>query len=480
MQKLFNERKNNMIIQTGQNKLCHIQRLAELLVYLYALECVFGASGRMFSIGGVSIRMILFTLAFVATAPFVIQKRKELLRNPSVIITLIFGAAVVVSAIIGIFNNNRIGFIWADISGFLAFALLPGMFAVIDNGKKVNKLLNVIYYASFAVAVVTAVFHFGLAWMDDATINHINKWINERSLGGFALLATHIYRVYFRSQIFLQFSLLIGVWKLWGTKSKKRRFVLALCEGVMMFALIISYTRGFWVGVAAAAAAALFLEWKNWKKLVRTALMVLVVFVAFTGVSTMCYRQPYVFVEIVNRFSPNLIVLGPEIEDGPGGFTEDDTSDETDTEDDFDIIDEANENAVNMRKETLKALNKKIAEHPIVGSGLGTNLDGVRKDGKTEYMYLDILMKMGLAGLLVFLITYFMMPAVHVIRRLKCFSKTLQWQDNRVRNSFIVAGYFGVAVTSAFNPFLTSPMGVFMLITASLCVLQEESIFKRD
>ena len=452
------------------------------------VECVFGGSGRLLAIGGISIRMIFFALAFIATLPFVWIKKNELIRNPGIIAVVIFGIAVLFSTVLGLINGNAFGFVRADVTSFLTIALLPGMVAVLDNRKKLHTLLDVVFYASVAVAAVTTILHIGLAWMDDKTIHAVNDWINARSLGGFAMLATHINRVYFRAQIFLQFSILIGVWKIWATKSIVKRVVLFLCEGIMLFAVIASYTRSFWIGFAISAVIALVLEWRNWKKLIAVASIAAVLMLSIAGISTVCYGQPYVFVEIVNRFDSDLIVLSadetvptevPGVETVPG--TTGEATEPVETEpvtaptEEIDIVEKANTDAVNMRKDSLAALSKNIAEHPILGCGLGTNLDGVREDGKTEYMYQDIMMKMGLIGLVLFLVAYFISSVTHIIRRLKFLTKEISWEDSMVLNSFIVSGYIGVAITSAFNPFLTTPMGILALIITNLSVLQNNS-----
>ncbi len=467
-------------------KLHRMKWIAEILVYLFAAECVFGGSGRLLSIGGISIRMILFALAFAATAPFVWMKKNELIRNPGIIAVAVFGIVVVFSTVLGLINGNAFGFIRADVTSFLTLALLPGMIAVIDSKKKLHTLLNVVFYAAVAVAAVTTALHIGLAWMDDKTINAVNDWINARSLGGFAMLATHINRVYFRAQIFLQFSILIGVWKIWAVKSIVKRVVLFLCEGIMLFAVIASYTRSFWIGFAISAIIALILEWRNWKKLISVAMIACTLMLGIAGFSTVCYGQPYVFVEIINRFDSNLIVLSvdetiptevPGVETIPGTIGE--TTEPVETEpvvgpaptEEIDIVEKANTDAVNMRKDSLAALNKNIAEHPVLGSGLGTNLDGVREDGKTEYMYQDIVMKMGLIGLVLFIVAYFIPSAIHIFRRLKLFNQELDWNHSMVLTSFLVSGYIGVAVTSSFNPFLTTPMGILMLIITNLSAL---------
>ncbi|MDO4174252.1 MAG: hypothetical protein Q4D42_05765 [Eubacteriales bacterium] len=463
------------------NQLEKKQWIAEWLLYIFAAECVFGGSGRWLCIGSLSIRILLFALCFLATLPFVFLKRKQLLRNPCIVITIVFAIVVFVCLCIGIRNGNAFGFIWADASSFLALSLLPGMFAVIDKKEKLMRLLNIIFYTSVCVAAVTMILHIGLAFMSDAATIAINDWINDRNLGGFTMLATGLNRVYFRAQIFLQFSAFYGAWKIWVSSKRRDRIALFICEGVMLFAIVVSYTRGFWIGLVCAAVIVLVLEWKHWKKLFCTAGISLIIVAILSGISTLCYGQPYLFIEIVNRFDSNLIVLSADDEEKvaiPAPAPEQPLpeneapvkANEECTEEEIDRVAAANEIAVNLRKDSLAAMHEKILQHLVIGNGLGTNLDGVRTDGKTEYMYQDILMKMGVIGLIAFLATYFLYPLLHIVMRLKNSRKLIDVQNEIVRNSFLVAGYLSVAVTSAFNPFLSTPMGILMLGVVNLAV----------
>jgi hypothetical protein len=45
-----------------------------------------------------------------------------------------------------------------------------------------------------------------------------------------------------------------------------------------------------------------------------------------------------------------------------------------------------------------------------------------------------------------------------------------QWRDPRIRNRFLTAAYLGVALTSWFNPFLTNPMGISLLMLTATAV----------
>lgn len=427
--------------------------LAEALLYVFAAECVFGGSGRWLAAGALSVRIALFILCFFASLPFVLADWRRLLRRPFFILLAAFGAAVLLSAGLGLAGGNAPAFVWADVSGFLTLALLPGIYVLIDSRRKLARLLDVVFYASVFVGAATLALHLSLAFMDGAATNAVNDWINDRSLGGLAMLPTRLNRVYFRAQIFLQFSLVYGVWKM-KDLPRRGQLLVCLCEGVMLFAAIASYTRGFWAGLAVSAAVLLVLEHRDWKRLTVAAGASLAVACVFFAGSILCYGKPYVLMEIVNRFDKSLTVSGLPGEDGPAHAPE---ATPTPPPEEEDIVAAANEAAVNLRADSLAALKEKIARRPLLGSGLGANLDGVREDGKTEYMYQDITMKMGVLGLLVFLSVYFLPPARFLLDWLKGKGR------GGGRSGYLTAGYIGVAATSALNPFLTTPMGILML-----------------
>lgn len=463
------------------------QWLAESMIYIFAAECVFGGSGRWLCFGSLSIRILLFLICFAVTLPYVIWKRKELWKNPFILVTIIFGLMVLVSAFIGIRNGNAVSFVWADISGFLTFALLPGMTAVIDTDKKLIRLLDVIFGASLLVAVITIGFHFALPFMSGEAVIAVNDWINAKNLGGFAMLVTGINRIYLRAQIFLQFSIIYGVWKQENITNKIQKVVIYIAEAIMLLADIISYTRGFWIGLAFSVLLVVILEHKYWKKLLHSAVMILAVFLIGAGISWACYGHPYLFVEVVNRFDSNLIVLSADKDSGEeqtmeggtevqiNGFENSGTDADSagnSLNENAQYVESVNEDAVAMRSNTLTIMHQNIAQRPILGWGLGKNLDGVREDGKTEYMYQDMMMKMGGLGLVLFLAAYFSSSAVHLIRRMKKIRWKLDWNHVLVRNTFLTAAFLGVAVTSAFNPFLTCPMGILMVSVVNLAVYE--------
>ena len=152
--------------------------------------------------------------------------------------------------------------------------------------------------------------------------------------------------------------------------------------------------------------------------------------------------------EIAKRFDPNLVVLSDK--------------DKIDVEyfyKEFGINAEENIDAIRIRKESLKMLKERISEKPLLGHGLGSNLDGIREDGRAEYMYLDIFMKMGIGGLLSFVCLCLWAPGAYLLRGRRK-------EPLPESAGFVMAGLLGLCLTSVFNPYLSTPMGLLMLSIA--------------
>ena len=442
-----------------------ISKIAEIFIMIFVAECTLGSSGRWLEIGSLSIRIILFIFAFVFSLFVVIAKFKETFLNFQILSVLCFGLWLVFCIFLGFKNGNSLGFIVSDITTFMTLALFPGFMAVMCNAKAINRCVNTVFYAACLLSVCVLVLHFVMSVADNSFIVNINVLLNKHHLGGFAELSTGIQRIYLRSEIFLQVAIVYGVWLFITAKGKKKWLIALLC-GCLLFAEIISYTRGFFLGLAAAAVILLVFGIKYFKHYLKIVACMLACFFAFSVGSAFLYGGPFVAVEFVNRFNPDLIVI--------------DTSDNSDlshTEGDNSASEE-DLKAANVRKESLLALKKEIAERPLLGHGLGKNLDDVRNDGRTEYMYLDIILKTGIIGFMLFLVAFFGFIAVQINFYLKQKKKGIliqSYENATVRNLFLTTAYLSVAVTSFFNPFLNNPMGIMLLMLTAAAVYEEKT-----
>ena len=451
------------------------KRLAQLTVYLFIAECTLGSSGRWLEVGTLSIRMILFAITFLATLPFVFQKIRKLARNPQVIVTVIYGVYLLVCAGIGLRRGNNVSFIWSDLTTMMTLALVPGFLAVLSEKEAINRAIDVIYWCAVVLAVLTVAMHLSFSVISEDVFNTIYDFITGRHLGGIAAMQTGMHRVYMRGQVFLQVAIVYGVWKV-GVTSGKKRIWLHIANGLLLSGCILSYTRGFWMGLAASAVLLLFMGVKHWGRFLSSAVKMVAVFLVFLALSSICYRGPVVLVEVVNRFNPDLIVWN--VSDDQTLTTPSkkpsSSNDKTDKNDKNDSeISENDQDAVDMREMTLQLARKRIKIHPYIGNGLGENLDEIRSEGRIEYMYIDQVVKTGYLGAALFFLTFFGFVAVQIydgIKRRRAGITEQGWEAPAMRNRFLTAAYLGVAVTSYFNPFLNNPMGITMLLVTSTAV----------
>lgn len=422
--------------------------------------------------------MILFALCFLATLPAVFSNIKKLAKNWQVIITVLFGLHLIVCAVIGIKTGNQLSFIVSDITTFMALALVPGFLATMCNKRAINRAIDVVFWVAVGLAAIGVILHFIDAFADESVMLVINKWLNRKSLGGMAAMQTGIHRIYMKSQMFIQVAIVYGVWKL-GKEDAKGKKAIIVAEGLLFTGCVLTYTRGFWLGLMASAGLLLIMGIKYWSKFLKVAGSMLAVFMCFVVISSVCYRGLYVPIEIVNRFNPDLLVSSDFAEDNVSSKGDKDKGKNNgkDKDKNKNEIDESNIEARDLRAKTLSMLKKRISKHPIIGSGLGENLDSIRDDGRTEYMYLDITMKTGVIGTVLFVLTFFGFIIVQIfysLKRKKMKLPSPEWEDAEVRNRFLTAAYLGIAVTSCFNPFMNNPMGITLLMLTAAAMYDGE------
>ena len=461
--------------KTDFYQLC--DRLSVGAIAVFALECVLGSSGRWLSFGSISIRMVLFAICFVLTLPAVFRQLRALTRTPCVIFALLFGAYLVIAAVIGFRRGNALHFIKSDVTTYMALALLPGFLATVCTENRLKFMSDTVFYGTFALGLITTFMHFFFAFSGDWQIYTINNWLNDHSLGGLATMATGLQRIYMRSQIFLQVGLLLGLQKIWCEKGGKRWLLIA-AEAIIAYGCLMTYTRGFWLGFVLSACFLLVLYPKQWKRYLSTLGLTAVLLVGLFLLSWLSYGKPVAAVEIVNRFDPDLIngaVFLPNASGDPSDSTATEETTEP-TDPDADLL------AVQVRKETLRLINLKIGQHPVFGNGLGTSLDEIRQDGNVEYTYLGVLMELGIVGLLLFCSVFFL-PLVPLIKhRIRWLTegREIPWDSPQMRCTALLAAYLGVAFTSWLNPFLTNPMGILLVLLITTASQQEQTLIKKS
>ncbi len=451
-----------------------LRSVATALLAAVVLECTIGSSGRLLVIGGVSLRMFLLFGLLLAVAPFAWRERRSLVEQPFVRVVGLFFAVLAVAAAWGLRLGNAHSFVVNDLTTFAMLLTVPGVMALHLSRRELSRLAVILFWGSVALAVGTTV-----VWVLITTaaidVNAANRWINERTLGGIAL-GDGVYRVYFRSHVLLIPALALGVWR-GATDGRLRRTFLA-ATGLILVAELLSFTRSIWVGSVVAMLVLVILGRSRLPRLA-TSMAVALCFFVLAGVALVVI-EPRLSAQTVGRLNPGLVVglpsspptqaaptpSRPSIAPTPTPTpTSPAPTPSPTTGDAVSDTNPADARAVRVRSETLRLHRERIAERPMTGWGLGANLDSIRDDGRTEYMYWDMLMKLGALGFLVFLAVWAWIPGT-------VFLRTLRSGEVPPASIPLSAAIAGIAVTSYFNPFLNSPLGLVVLLVAAaaLCV----------
>lgn len=104
-----------------------------------------------------------------------------------------------------------------------------------------------------------------------------------------------------------------------------------------------------------------------------------------------------------------------------------------------------------IREMTTREMKEYIRSEPVLGHGLGKALT-CREDGYTEYFFLDVLVKTGIIGLILYLL-----PVLWMLVRL--IKKGLSKPDKLILGSWlaVLLGFMGF---SYYNPYMNASLGV--------------------
>ena len=229
--------------------------------------------------------------------------------------------------------------------------------------------------------------------------------------------------------------------------------------------LIISFSRSIWLGLGIVLILILLYlivkEKFNIKKISKLAFIIVIVVILELGAITL----------IVNIKLPNLGGGGVSI----ASLVKDRLSD----------TDEA---ALISRYELLKPLTNKFLENPIIGHGFGTKVSFISSDPRTkdinggvyttyafEWGYLDILVKIGLLGLLSIL--YFIYKIIRVG------VNSVKNTNDKYRYSIglsLIFSILALLIVHTTTPYINHPLGIFLLVIAApiFHVINKESTDK--
>lgn len=442
-----------------------MKRLEYGLYFILADLILGGKSGALFSFeyGGffVSLRMALFIV--VMSVWLSKLKIKDLRFRISDLGILrwwgVFGIAVLWGIVVGFLRRNNFGDLFLDVNGyFYAALILPFWWSItrkeVDTREKTRilKNLGIVFlsattWVAFETLFLVYFWTHGLNNYIAANLRPVYEWLRDTGVGEITLLDGNFARVFLQSQIFSIVAFLVLLVYLVRKRSTEFCALLSGAQGAALLvlnitAIIVSFSRSFWIGTLAGLAILVALIGQA-RQIWRIGLIVASAIVLALGVIFAISFFP------LPRPSPMDLSLAAQSR-------------------------LQSEEAVASRWNLLPPLWSAIKKHALIGKGFGADVTYISNDPRIretsifgkyttyafEWGWMDVWLKMGAVGLisLIGLISYIGFRLYKLAKSEPLYLVGL-------------AGLVSLATIHFFTPYLNHPLGLGILILISILLV---------
>ncbi|MFA5131163.1 MAG: O-antigen ligase family protein [Patescibacteria group bacterium] len=445
-----------------------IYRLEYGLLLILA-ELFIGSMGHLFvySSGAfsISIRMALWALVLlIFTFKFITQLIKRGKNSPYLKSLMSFYGAkhfllLAIFVLVGIanayFRGHSLNLIFSDVNSWLYWLLILPLAVIYHPDNKrtwqnlIDLFLSAVIWLSLKTLFLLFVFTHNLSAAPE-----IYLWLRRSLVGEMTPTASGWPRVFIQGQIFSGIALFMLFWmNVKNTAAKIFYKPLPLILGALFAsALLISFSRSFWVALVVTSIFSLLLVWreKNLRQAFKSALWLSLSFLLGLAI---------IYLVAVFPFPPT------------GKFNADFLN----------RVTNSNEAALSSRWSLLPVLVKEINKEPFLGQGFGATITYISSDPRVlqnnpsgeyttyafEWGYLDLLLKIGLLGTLAYLLLIFFI-----------FKNALVYGHKNAGYLLLglSSGLIFLAVTHVFTPYLNHPLGIGILLLGA-CLIQKDKVY---
>lgn len=426
-----------------------IDTIIYYIVLIIVADCCLCGAGRIIIIRGLGFRLLLCILAVLLSfISILLNKNKPLLINKYTISIGVFYMWLVFETVYGFINGNNQTILLSDIKGFAYLLLIFPCTIALNNYQRIKKIIMIIAYTSM---ISTALYYLILFifYFDKDMYHLFYLFIKDYYLGGIGVLSDNIPRLFFNSSMWL----IPGILSNYYLYTIDRKTFRILAISAQLFVILITFTRS--VYLALFISVLLFAIFNFKKSFVKMSLKVIVYFLAIAIVLSISFKANYLYAGLgrilVTFNNKNTTSIDSSsinvVEYNTNNEKEKNSQKETEhNQIDYTATIESDE----LRDTTVNDLLVLIKQSPVIGNGLGATISS-REKGLNEYIYLDILAKMGVIGLFLYFLSFIMITSDFVLdgRKLSvvcCFYCSL----------------LGFIVFSWFNPYMNASLGITM------------------
>lgn len=410
-------------------------------------ELIIGSQGHLIG----QLRLGLFIAVGLAGVIWMIrQRRVELLHTRYwkwyLAMVCVFGVAVLTA----IWHGNTLANIFLDLNGYLFIGMILPFSQAIRTPADLKKLFAV-FWAGVTILIAETViilFLFSHQAAFQYYLPDIYRWLRDFRLAEITIQDNNFTRIFFQSHLYVLFGFIAASLQL-ITKHAKR-FITVLAIGATLLLLFVSYSRSFWVATLGIIIILLILAYQQkvfWKYCITLGIAGSLGCVIILGIINVPLWGSGAAVDIGSLLTERTSNVTSDVGGG-------------------------------SRLALLKPLTLAAVQHPLLGAGFGTTVTYQTKDPRAlevsgdglyttyafEWGYLDLWLKLGLVGLIVY-------GSILVALAVRL------WYDRHQLFAFMAClGVVAVGIVHLFTPYLNHPLGLGWVILATTIASVYDSI----
>jgi len=475
--------------------------LLTLVISLYKLEygvlivlaeLFIGSKGYLYNFifngSNISIRIALWSVVLVCWFILLLKnlyQTKRLIAAPKENFKKLFSGvnkyyvfffiAVLWGAINGFINNDA-HYVFLDFKRWIYFLLFLPLFSVIKTRENVEKLLTVFFASITMLSIKSFLLLFIFSHEMLGAVYELYRWVRVTGVGEITQIQGGFYRIFFQSHIFVLLGLIITL--VYLAKQiidnqikiviKQKVFLQSLILTIIFMSVtLLSFSRSFWVGLIGGfffIYLYMMIEIYNSKNQERK-LFIKKIFENSTLFLSITFLSLLLIVALVKFPYPKPL----------GGFDPTDVFSERATETD--------EAAIGSRWALLPKLWLEIKEAPVFGKGFGATVTYQTLDPRVlelnpsgeyttyafEWGWLDIWLKLGLVGTLVYLALLFQ-PMYLFFKEKK----------QSILEASLIIGLFVLMIINFFTPYLNHPLGIGFLGLIIVIIYRNNAVLQKS